>query len=165
MTDFSFFWGKKDVFSNFYMHKDKKPMIVDGDCSFFSSEQYFMHAKAIFFEEPDIAEFILKETTPKGAKEWGRKITKFDKTVWDENCLQFMKKALMLKFSQNEDLKQALLATKGKRLVEASPYDTIWGIGLKADDPRAQDESQWLGQNLLGQCLDEVREEISKSMK
>ena len=66
-------------------------------------------------------------------------------------------------FSQNEDLKAALFATKGKTLVEASPVDRKWGIGLAADNPLAKDKETWEGRNLLGYALTEVRDELMKA--
>ena len=64
------------------------------------------------------------------------------------------------KFAQNATLRQALLDTVGTELVEASPFDRIWGIGLAATDARATDPSQWRGQNLLGKILTRVRDEL-----
>lgn len=55
-----------------------------------------------------------------------------------------------------------MLDTAGTTLVEASPYDRIWGIGLAASNPKALDRKMWRGTNWLGQALTEVREEIVK---
>lgn len=63
-------------------------------------------------------------------------------------------------FSQNDDLKTILFSTYPKTLVEASPYDKIWGIGLRKDDPRAWNKSTWLGKNLLGEILTRVRDKL-----
>ena len=71
-----------------------------------------------------------------------------------------MVEGLFEKFNQNPQLKQALLETRGTEMVEASPYDRIWGIGLAASDPRAQEKNTWLGQNLLGKVLDIVRDRL-----
>lgn len=70
---------------------------------------------------------------------------------------------VFFQFSQNEDLKQALMATKGTVLVEASPRDTIWGIGLSAKNPKAFNKATWRGKNWLGYALTEVRDELEKS--
>ena len=72
------------------------------------------------------------------------------------NCL------LLTQFSQNPRLRDALMATGTTVLVEASPWDRIWGIGLAADDPRAQNKNEWQGTNWLGYALTEVREELRK---
>ena len=68
------------------------------------------------------------------------------------------------KFTQNEALRQFLLSTGDSVLVEASPYDTIWGIGIDPENPNVQDPRQWRGQNLLGFALMEVRDEIRRSL-
>ncbi len=71
----------------------------------------------------------------------------------------------MLQFSQNEALKSALLATAGTTLVEASPWDRIWGIGMKATNPKAIHREQWRGKNLLGEILTQVRKDMEKKAK
>lgn len=63
-------------------------------------------------------------------------------------------------FSQNDDLKTILFSTYPKTLVEASPFDKIWGIGLRKDDPGAWNKSTWLGKNLLGEILTRVRDKL-----
>ena len=66
------------------------------------------------------------------------------------------------KFSQNAELKEFLLSTVGKVLVEASPYDRIWGIGMSADDSRSENPNLWRGMDLLGFCLMEVRDMLAE---
>ena len=129
---------------------------------FFNSEQYFMYMKAITFGDVDIAEeILLKGKNPKTAKALGRKVKNYDDKVWDEKRYQVMVDANMLKYSQNEDLKRMLLNKEfdGKKFVEASPYDCVWGIGVGETEAK-DDESNWRGQNLLGKALDEVREKL-----
>ena len=75
-----------------------------------------------------------------------------------------MKDGNRAKFTQNAELRALLLATRGTTLVEASPYDRIWGIGLAATDPRAHDPKTWRGQNLLGKILTELRDELERSV-
>ncbi|MGA3513605.1 NADAR family protein, partial [Lactiplantibacillus plantarum] len=82
--------------------------------------------------------------------------------IWDEKKFTIVFHGNYLKFSQNTDLKEYLLSTSPLELVEASPYDKIWGIGLKADDPRARYKNTWQGENLLGQALVQVRTSIQR---
>jgi len=156
ITDnYVFFWGS--VFSNWYpcifMCEDKR---------FNNSEQAFMWMKAKFFKDDEIAAAILAETNPRYAKALGRKVKGFQAEPWMVNGYLFMIEANHAKFTQNEDLKEILLSTGDKTLVEASPYDKIWGIGLHWDNDDVLDESKWQGMNLLGRALMEVRNVIKK---
>ena len=131
--------------------------IVRDNIKFSSSEQLFMYLKALEFEDYETAELIQKSTTPKGAKKLGRLIKNFNSERWDYIKEDIMQEVLLLKFSQNVVLKNRLLITEEKELVEASPFDTIWGVGLREDDPLILNESNWKGKNLLGECLMEIR--------
>lgn len=121
-----------------------------------------MVAKARLFDDDESLVQILKSTDPKTAKALGRKVKNFDGSVWDQNARRLVTEGNIAKFSQNKHLREFLLATGDTVLVEASPFDRIWGIGLKADDDRAKDPLTWQGQNLLGFALMDVREELSK---
>ena len=130
---------------------------------FFNSEQYFMWVKAITFGDKEIAEeIILKGKNPKTAKALGRKVSNYDDKVWNDKRYQVMVDANMLKYSQNEELKELLLNKEfdGKHFCEASPKDQLWGCGLHESDPLIDNEKNWLGQNLLGKVLDEVRNKL-----
>ena len=102
----------------------------------------------------------MSATTPKVAKELGRKVKNFDPKIWDSNKLNIVSKGNYLKFTQNKELCGYLISTSNKMLIEASPYDKIWGVGLTASDPRILDTSKWRGENLLGKVLIIVREDI-----
>ncbi len=91
-------------------------------------------------------------------KALGKKVKNYDDAIWIENRERIVEEGNFAKFSQNADLEEALLATKGTTLVEASPYDTIWGIGLKEDDVRAKNVATWRGLNLLGKILTNIRD-------
>jgi hypothetical protein len=150
------FWG--EWLSNFYT----SPFTDDRGIKFFCVEQYFMFEKAIKFKDHDTASQILRVKEPKEAKKLGRKVRGYDDTVWAECREKVMLDGLYFKFTQNKGLKKTLTQPewKDKHFVEASPYDRIWGIGLGVDDPKADDENEWLGQNLLGKCLDKVRDSL-----
>lgn len=160
VTDkYIYFWGEFP--SNWY----KCHFTIEDNgktLHFFNSEQYFMYIKAITFGDNEIAEeILLKGKNPKVAKALGRKVKNYDDKVWNEKRYQVMVDANMLKYSQNEDLKKLLLNTtfEGKHFCEASPLDTIWGLGV-GESEALDDQSNWKGQNLLGKVLDEVREKL-----
>jgi ribA/ribD-fused uncharacterized protein len=121
------------------------------------AEQFMMAEKARLFGDDATLAKILATASPKTHKALGRKVAGFDGAVWGARCLEVVVRGNEAKFGQDDALRAALLATGEKRLVEASPYDTIWGIGLRADDPRALDPATWRGTNLLGQALERVR--------
>lgn len=155
--NYIFFWGYKDtnkkVLSNFHFTKIKYKNLI-----FSSSEQLFMYKKAELFKDDQMKEKILKAKTLKEAKGYGRLVKNFDTKIWNENKIDIMTEVLTLKFSQNQNLKNYLLSTKGYTLVEASPYDRIWGIGFNEFDA-LKNKNKW-GQNLLGLCLMKVRDEV-----
>ena len=117
-----------------------------------------MYHKALLFNDSDIATQILAATTPIEVKALGRQVKNFDDETWKENRYRIVKEGNILKFTQHSDLKEKLLATKGKMLVEASPRDRIWGIGYGAKNALANKE-RW-GLNLLGLVLVEIRDEM-----
>ena len=130
---------------------------VDG-VEYHTAEQYMMAQKAVLFGDEKIRREIMAAGHPKQFKDLGRKISGFKQDVWDQNCCEIVIKGNVAKFSQNEDLKAFLLGTNMRVLVEASPYDRIWGIGMGADDSKAENPTLWNGTNFLGFCLMEVRD-------
>jgi ribA/ribD-fused uncharacterized protein len=124
---------------------------------FWTSEQYFMYHKAMFFNDKESANEILKSNLPLVAKQIGRTVKFYNDADWDQVKYDIMKEACFAKYTQNLELSEAIMLTKNKILVEASPYDKIWGVGLAEDDPKVLDESNWKGQNLLGKVLMDVR--------
>lgn len=130
--------------------------------TFDNSEQYFMFKKAWFFKDFQAVKQILQSTDPQTVKSIGRTIKNYDDFKWAKVRVQFMYEANFLKYSKNPEFKKMLLSTGDKILVEASPVDTIWGIGLDENDPDAFDQTKWKGLNLLGQVLMDVRKELTK---
>ncbi|WP_276627963.1 NADAR family protein, partial [Fusobacterium sp.] len=116
----------------------------------------------LLFNDNDIFNKIMNSKHPKEYKELGRKIKNFSDSKWNENKYQIVLKGNIAKFSQNEKLKAFLLNTGTKILVEASPYDKIWGIGLSAEQENIENPLTWNGENLLGFALMEVRDLISQ---
>ncbi|MBB6371265.1 NADAR family protein [Chryseobacterium shigense] len=127
-----------------------------------TAEHYMMAGKAKLFNDQKALEKILNSETPNQAKSLGRKVENFDPKLWDENKYEIVKRANHLKFSQNLNFKDFLLSTADKVLVEANPYDKIWGIGMLESDSGAADPALWNGENLLGFALMEVRDELKK---
>ncbi len=124
---------------------------------FHNTEQAFMWYKAHFFQDKQTAQLISVETDPKAVKGLGRRIDKYDDKAW--SCVRFgmMVYVNYLKFSQNPYYMQALKLTENKTLVEASPSDCVWGVGLAEEDDLILNQKNWRGQNLLGKALMEVR--------
>ena len=118
-----------------------------------------MAAKALLFSNQESLQAIMISTNPKDQKALGRKVKGFNKALWDLHARNLVYAGCSHKFEQNIPLREYLLATNGI-LVESSPYDTVWGIGLATDDPRAQDPAQWKGTNWLGQVLMCIRKDI-----
>ena len=114
--------------------------------SYLCAEQYMMAEKARVMGDQKTRELIMAETGhPKKYRALGRKVKPWDEAKWKESRTEIVYRASQMKFSQNEKLKQTLLATKDSVIAEASPFDRIWGIGLKSSDTRCQDQSQWRG--------------------
>lgn len=127
---------------------------------FATTEQAFMWEKAVFFNDHESASKILKEENPAKAKKLGREVKNFDDSKWSKVCYEIMYKINYEKYFQNTRLKNILLNTGDKMIIEANPKDTRWGVGLSAEDDRVLDESQWQGENLLGKVLMQVRDEL-----
>jgi ribA/ribD-fused uncharacterized protein len=123
-------------------------------------EQYMMYQKALLFEDEEVANAIMRETNPREQKALGRKIRNFDDQKWKQNCMRIVYEANLAKFTQNPELKSALLSTGDRILVEASPKDFIWGIGMHYEDEGVDNPENWKGTNLLGQVLTLVKHEI-----
>jgi ribA/ribD-fused uncharacterized protein len=121
--------------------------------------RYMMHSKGLLFA-PDspVTAKILTTINPKTIKKLGRQIPNFDKDVWREKKYEIVVDGNMMKFSQDAELKRMLLETGEKELVEASPFDRVWGVGFKAEVAESKRES-W-GQNLLAKALVEVRSRL-----
>lgn len=126
-----------------------------------SAEQYMMAEKARLFGDEKIRAEILRTSDPRKCKALGRKVKNFDKAVWDKRKENIVRNGNFEKFMQNSALRSFLLSTGDKVLVEASPTDRVWGIGLGKNNPDALDPKKWRGQNLLGFILMAVRNEMA----
>jgi len=159
-NEYEFFWSNDSPFSQW--HKAKFQL---NDIEYSSAEQFMMAKKAELFGDNQIKEEILSTNNVRKQKELGRKVRHFDEEIWNNSKIKIVYIANNLKFSQNQELKSKLIETEGKYIVEASPVDAIWGIGMAPDDPRRFNRDKWRGQNLLGKVLTQLREDILQMIK
>ena len=164
---FLFFWGhqqrqdcklSKSCFSQWYPAQFE----IDG-CIYRTAEHFMMAEKARLFGDTQALNKILAARTPGEAKKLGRGIDNFNEATWSIHRFEIVVRGNVGKFSQDSGLKEFLLATGNKILVEASPVDRIWGIGLAAKDPDIEKPQYWKGQNLLGFALMETRAKLQKN--
>ncbi|GAB2661029.1 NADAR family protein [Nocardia goodfellowii] len=133
--------------------------VVDGK-TFRSAEHYMMWRKALLFDDVETAERVLVAGHPSQAKSLGRQVRDFDESAWNAARFDIVVAGSVAKFGQHPELRDYLLRTGERVLVEASPVDRIWGIGLAADDPRSDEPNRWRGSNLLGFALMAARDEL-----
>lgn len=164
--EFIFFWG----------HQPGKAGQITSSCfsqwygigfeykgiEYATAEHWMMAEKARLFHDSESLILILNSNTPEEAKALGRRVENFDDTVWKAKRESIVMNGNYLKFTQNASLRNYLLSTEEKVIVEASPYDRIWGVGLKSNNPRINKIEDWQGLNLLGYALMEVRDKIRK---
>jgi len=159
-----FFWGHtpnkdgsvgKSCFSQWWV----APFTVEG-IIYKTAEHWMMAEKARLFNDEKQLEEIITCNSPAEAKQWGRKVIGFTPKKWNAHKYEIVKRGNIYKFSQHPELKTFLLNTKNRILVEASPRDRIWGIGMGASNEKAENPILWRGENLLGFALMEVRDEL-----
>lgn len=164
VAKYLFFWGHrarpgapvgKECLSQWY----EAPFTEDGR-TYPTAEHYMMVGKALLFGDERIAERVPAARTPGEAKALGRQVRDFDEGTWVANRVEIVVRGNLGKFGAHDDLRRYLLSTGDRVLVEASPVDRVWGIGLAADDERAADPVTWRGLNLLGEALMSVRERL-----
>lgn len=127
------------------------------------AEQYMMAQKAIMFGDDEMFQEIMRTGDPETQKVCGRNVKNFDLIKWNKYAKAIVHDGNMAKFTQNPKLLEFLIATEGTTLVEASPYDRIWGIGMDKNNPKAQNRETWNGFNWFGEILTLVREVIISS--
>ncbi|MEO0684147.1 MAG: NADAR family protein [Cyanobacteria bacterium J06649_11] len=174
--EFTFFWETRSPFSQWHkskfigsiysiVNKELLPVEFTEELEFSSAEQFMMYNKALLFLDREAAFKIIKTSNPRKQKALGRQVENFDEEIWNFARSEIVLRGNRLKFHQNEDLKYKLLETKGTTLVESSPDDKIWGIGLRESDERVMKRDTWQGLNLLGEILTEIRDEIIRKEK
>ncbi len=165
---YCFFWGHQPTkdgsigascFSQWFLAS----FSIDG-LTYPTAEHFMMAEKARLFEDNQTREAILHTSHPNAAKKLRRQVRGFDEASWQAQRFDIVVRGNYAKFSQNASLGTFLLNTKNRILVEASPVDRIWGIGLARDDDRATNPEQWRGLNLLGFALMQVRENLREAL-
>lgn len=160
--DYVFFWN--GPFSNWYPAKFSMETGTKwGNMTFTSSEQAMMFYKAVVFEDESSLIAIMSTSSPRKQKALGRKVKNFNQEKWESVCIDLITDVLVAKFGSDEYLKKVLLDTKNKIIVEASPYDKVWGIGMGVEHKDILDQTKWDGKNFLGVCLMAAREILSKA--
>lgn len=167
--EFVFFWTKHDFLSQWYAAS-----FVHNTLTFTTAEHWMMFQKAVLFAVPNdvkedvlgfllapentqhIANRILRAISPKEAKDLGREVPNFNKTLWEQKIGAILYQGNKLKMTQNANLFRQFLGYGDRTFVEASPYDTIYGIGMKENHPHATQPDKWRGQNLLGNALTQL---------
>lgn len=158
---FRFFWGHTGqgvgpwVLSQWW----EAPFVVGG-VTYRTAEHWMMAEKARLFGDAAILPAILAAGSPGAAKALGRKVAGFDEQTWARARFDIVMAGNLEKFRQNPPLGDWLRTTGDLILVEASPRDAIWGIGMAATHPQVEDVSAWRGENLLGFALMEVRQAL-----
>jgi len=165
---FVFFWG----------HKPQVPGRIDESClsnwfpakfnvdgiEYATTEHFMMAEKARLFGDEDIRSRVVVANSPGKAKSLGRRVSGFDEGIWTQNRYNIVVSGILAKFTQNKDMGELLKKTGSKVLVEASPHDRIWGIGMGKDNEHVENPRLWNGLNLLGFALMEVRECLTQQM-
>ena len=135
------------------------PFTVDGD-NFPTAEHFMMAGKARLFADEEARLRVLASPSPAAAKQVGRSVRNFDDGRWNAQRFDIVVQGNVAKFGQNPAMRDFLFATGDRVLVEASPRDRIWGIGMGAANPDAEQPRKWRGQNLLGFALMAARAQL-----
>lgn len=158
----TFFWGhtpkQKDHLEEVCLSQWWMSDFVDDEQHYCCAEQYMMYQKAVIFGDKETASLILASRDQKAIKGYSRQVKNFNEDIWNQKKFSIVLRGNILKFSQNRELRKYLLGTRDKILVEASPYDRIWGIGMQKGNTELLEPSKWKGQNLLGFALMETRD-------
>ncbi|WP_431992540.1 NADAR family protein [Streptomyces albogriseolus] len=138
------------------------PFTVDG-VEYATAEHWMMAAKARLFGDAEGERRVLAAGHPSEAKKAGRLVRGFDEEIWRRERFGIVVTGSEHKFAAHGGLRSFLLGTGDRVLVEASPVDRVWGIGLTADDEAAADPARWRGPNLLGFALMEARRRLRET--
>ncbi|MFG2192584.1 NADAR family protein [Streptomyces sp. NPDC048639] len=166
--------GEKIMFVHFWRHHPQQEGRVDAACfsqwwpspftvdgiAYATAEHWMMAEKARLFGDGEAERRALEATSPAAAQKAGRLVSGFDEETWRTHRYGIVLAGSLHKFGRDPELRAYLLGTGDHVLVEASPVDRIWGIGLAEDAEAAHDPARWRGLNLLGFALMEARERL-----
>ncbi|RWZ87234.1 MAG: NADAR family protein [Hydrotalea sp. AMD] len=151
--NYTFFWS--GIFSQWYPSQ----FTING-ITFSCAEQWMMYSKAKLFGDEETAQQILETINPKKQKELGRQVKNFDPIIWNNIARILVYQGNYAKFSQNAVLFEQLMNTDDTTLVEASPYDQVWGIGLGEEQAKITPPNLWRGKNWLGEVLTKLKNDL-----
>ena len=134
-------------------------MVIENE-TYSCVEQYYVATKAKFGRDWKLLDDVMQETDPGRMKRMGRYVKNFCADSWDGEKVSVMIIALNAKFRQNPDLRVRLMLSSPLRLVEASPYDGFWGALMSKDDANIQCPEKWMGKNVLGGLLMDLRMQL-----
>lgn len=164
---FLFFWGHtknhNEEVGNFCFSQWYESSFVIDNVVYLTTEHWMMAEKARLFKDEEVYQKIIKCNSPGEAKELGRQVKNFNEEQWKKYRYEIVKIGNIHKFTQNKKIGEYLLNTNTRVLVEASPVDTIWGIGLTKESELSKDVYSWRGLNLLGFVLMETRDYLNKN--
>ena len=158
---FLYFWGHRDLRPG-CLSQWWEAEFTEDDHRYRSAEHYMMAHKAWLFGDGRTAEQVLAARHPGEAKQLGRRVRGFTEERWARERYGIVVRGSIAKFGAHPELRDYLLGTTGRVLVEASPVDRIWGIGLTARDEGARSARNWQGQNLLGFALMDARDALAR---
>ena len=125
-------------------------------------EQWMMAQKAVLFNDEESYIKVMSTSRPAEQKKIGRSVQGYEQSHWDSYKRNIVYFGNLLKFSQNSDLRQFLKETGDLIIVEASPWDNVWGCGTDLEDKDTYDPEKWKGENLLGKALMKAREAVNQ---
>ncbi|MFJ1302815.1 NADAR family protein [Pseudomonadota bacterium AL_CKDN230030165-1A_HGKHYDSX7] len=165
---FVYFWGhqpsRSGVTASCFSQWFGAPFVVDGQ-RYPTAEHFMMAEKARLFGDEATRALVFDAPNPGAAKALGRQVMGFKDDVWLAERYGIVVNANLAKFGQNAELGDYLLQTGNRVLVEASPVDRIWGIGMAQDDEHIANPNLWRGLNLLGFALMDVRERLREASR
>ena len=164
-----FFWGHRpsengEISSSCFSQWWAEHPFTENQFEYRTAEHYMMAGKARLFDDQEMLDQILKSDSPGEAKKLGRQVKNFEQQAWEKHSCEIVIQANYLKFSQHPDIQEYLLHTNKRVIVEASPRDAIWGIGMEKNHVNASSPQNWRGKNLLGFCLMEVRDLLKETL-